>query len=307
MMLPNFHLVNATSPDLGLFQPHLSVLESTNMPHRDAFGLLETYLAKVSPKKKEAVSSFRSAFVEPWFGLPASMPPDGPTVKYTPGQKVRTTVGDGQVVSVTDDAAGGTTPFRYLVRFGFGTGYVHPDAIAHVLPPNVATVPDGPTAGEDGALPPPGSLMPEDVQVLFGTEGVYLFMRLYVLLVTMLYQAKDIIGRDSANVARRIADPGRGDVYESLLSVIRDAIEGRIDEKELETRCRKLVGRDVYNFVAIPPLVDGCGDAALGVLEEDLYMNLYHCSQLKLKVGLSINSHVVFVTNSPLTLSTLYS
>ena len=292
MMLPNFHLVNATNPILGLFQPHLSVLESANMPHKDAFGLLETYINKSGPKKmKEAVSSFRSAFVEPWFGLPASTTPERPTVKYTPGQKVRTTVGDGQVVSVSDDA-GGETPFRYLVRFGFGTGYVWPDAIAHVLPPNVATVPDGP-AEEDGA-PPPGSLMPEDVQVLFGTESVYLFMRLYILLVTMLYQAKDIIGRDSANVARRIADPERGDVYESLLSAIRDAIEGKIDEKELETRCRNLVKRDIYNFVAIPPLVDGCGDAALGVLEEDLYMNLYHCSQLKFKVGLSINGCLVW-------------
>ena len=93
-------------------------------------------------------------------------------------------------------------------------------------------------------------------------------MRLYMLLVTMLYQAKDAI---------------EGDGYTNCICAIADFIKSKTDVKEFESAVRGITDKNVFNIVAIPPLVESCGDAMVKVVKEDVIENLYHCSQLKLK------------------------
>ncbi len=175
-------------------------------------------------------------------------------MKFSPGQKVRTTVGDGQIISIVAD------PQRYKVKFSFGVGYVHPDAIAHLLPSN--------NSAADVAEVDDAQLMQDDTQVLFGTENIYLSMRLYMLLATMLYQAKDAI---------------EGDGYTKCMAAIVDFVSSKTDLKEFESTIRGIIDKNVHNIVAIPSLVQSCGGAMANVVEEDVIENLYHCSQLKLK------------------------
>jgi len=267
MILPDFHLMNP-DPGMSLFQPHISVLVSKNMPHKYAYELLGAYLAK---SDKQLLTQLWSDFIVPWFGLHEFSGAKAPTTStvFTPGQRVRTVVGDGQIVSVIK------TPelFRYLVKFSFGVGYVNASAVAHLLPNSDM---DTDVNVKDAT----SKLMTDDIQVLFGTERIYLFVRLYILLVTMLYQANNIIDKKNA-----LADnPTANYEYHKIITSLKDLIQGKIDMKDFEAGCRKNLGEDVYNFVAIPLLVESCAEALIKVTREDCLGNLYHCSQLKLKV-----------------------
>lgn len=271
MILPDFHLLNS-DPALALFQPHLSVLVSKNMPHKNAFGLLEAYFVK-DGKGKEQFSKIWTEFIAPWFGIPTRWEGDddmsgASLIKFSAGQRVRTAVGDGQIVSVVE----GKTP-RYLVKFSYGVGYVKPSAVAHLLPLSSSEMDT--SAAYTSAL----QLMSDDTQVLFGTERIYVFMRLYILMVTMLYQAKDIIDRKNLGANKPIEGG-----YSGVVSSLQELVQGKVDAKDFEAECRKYVDKDVFNFVAIPPLVEACGEALIKVAKEDVLENLYHCSQLKLKV-----------------------
>lgn len=177
------------------------------------------------------------------------------------GQRVRTVVGDGQIISVID----GVTPnsFQYLVKFSFGVGYVRPSAVAHLLPTNNTQI--------DESSANRAQLMTDNLQIIFGTEKIYLMVRLYVLLVTMLQHAKDMAGVG----------------YSRILSSLKDLIVGKVDTKDFETDCRKLAKINVFHYASIPHLVEACADAIVKVADEDAVDTLYHCSRLKLKVRIS--------------------
>ena len=273
MILPDFELMNA-DPALALYQPHLSLLVSENMPHKLAHDLLQASFTKSS--EKEAFSKIWSDFVAPWFGLPSSwedsdgLDQTGEHSVFAVGQKVRTAVGDGQIVSIVKSPGA----FRYLIQFDFGAGYVRPSAVAHLLPG---------TEAEAGAADADTSkLMSDDLQVLFGTEAIYIFVRRYILLVTMLYQAKGILEKKSADADKM--DEGEDKSASSLIMAsLQELVRGKIEAKDFEVECRKHVESEVYNFVAIPPLLEKCAEALVEVAKEDCLENLYHCSQLKLK------------------------
>jgi len=301
MVLPDFHLLNP-DPALVLFQPHLSVLVSKNMPHKDAHNLLEAFFTRdaKSSSDRKLFSKVWVDFIAPWFGLPSRWEVSGgsnagkgaSTVKFAPGQRVRTIVGDGEIVSV---AEGKNNSFRYLVKFPFGVGYVKPSAVAHILPSSISTSEMEFSSDDDAS-----KLMQDNIQVMFGTENIYIFMRLYILLVTMLYQAKDIIDRKNANAVKTV-DGAEKPAYFGIMSYFQSLIQGKIEAKDFEAKCRGIVGNGVYNFVVIPPLIEKCAEALVNVAREDYLENLYHCSQLKLtnidqlrNLSLDMNDEAVY-------------
>ena len=108
----------------------------------------------------------------------------------------------------------------------------------------------------------------------------------------MLYQAKGIIDKKDKSSAGTAMNEGNKDKsgYSDVMSSLNDLIGGKVSAKDFEAKCRKTVGEDVYNFVAIPPLVESCAEAIIKVTKEGCIENLYNCSQLKLKV--SINEYI---------------
>jgi len=279
MILPDWHLMNPDSA-LVLFQPHLSVLVSKNMPHKHAHDLLHAYFTRNAKfaSDKDSFSTIWVDFIAPWFNLPlrwnelgGTLRAKGPHAKLTRSQRVRTSAGDGEILSVIDRK--GSDSFRYLVKFSFGVGYVEPRGVAHLLPLS-STTSDMDTSSDNTP-----ELMQDDIQVLFGTEKVYILMRLYILLVTMLYQAKDIIDR------KNITDQGEHKSgFSEVMSSLHDFVRGKeVDAKDFEAECRKSADNNMFNFVAIPPLVERFAEALVKVATEDYLEQLYHCSQLKLK------------------------
>lgn len=280
--LPGFRLTNP-NPELALFQPYLSETlptltgDAKSMPHENASALLQAHFArdaKSSTSDTELFNKVWADFIAPWFGL--TVDGDGKdgesTDTYSPGIRVQTPMGDGQIISVAEPAVNGKAA-KYLVKFSFGVGYVFHGTITRLM----ASGSDVMDTSADGDAT---NLMAGDIQVLFGTEKMYLFMRLYIRLVKVLYEAMAIVHRKAASGG----EAAKADLWSKVILSLKELLRGKISAKAFEAACRTDIVNDVYNFVAIPPLVEKCAEALVKMAREDQYENLYQCSQLKLKV-----------------------
>lgn len=92
---------------------------------------------------------------------------------------MKTTVDDGQILSVKE--SGDPSNTRYLVKFPFGAGYVCKNAILEVLP-----LDDASSSTVDVS-----SLQEDGVNSLFGTTSMYILLRLYICIATALSSIKE--------------------------------------------------------------------------------------------------------------------
>ena len=174
-------------------------------------------------------------------------------------------MGDGEILSVQ----GGDDPktVRCLVKFPFGEGLVRSNAILQVISPH-----DTPAPVDVDALYK--NLKNPDDKVLFGTASMYISLRLYMCLATVLSKLNE-----------NITDPE----YNSLLTL---ATKKGSDAAEYETQCRKIAGAlpELHMFLNIPHLVKRCAEAFSQMSEEDESITLAHFSQLQIKVSFPIVS-----------------
>merc|ERR1740139_933491 len=144
--------------------------------------------------------------------------------------------------------------------------------------------------------------MKHDVQcrLTFGTEKVYLFMRLYCMLITMLNSAKEHLDsiapspeKDNAHFWRSDSsdkmdideDDGESKErketcigYRGLISSLQEV---DLDFKSFEVRCRRISKDKVFLFAALPRLLEKCADALVKVSREDVILPLFDISQCK--------------------------
>lgn len=332
---PTFYSSNPSTKAM-LFQPHIKLRVSNIMPHKDAYDCLTIVsnngVAKTNADR-ERVSRIWSEFIAPWFDLPVHWFLDelrkrirsdksSCIVKYAPGQRVRTAFGDGPILSLIE--GNHSASFRYKVKLPYGVGFVRPSAVIHVLP-STSKAQYARTGGfmefvehrEEPSEGPEKKTIDKNYHLVFGTEKIYLFVRLYCLLVSLLCDARDNLvqeernsvenGRNdslvwsSRNVEEISNDLGkrkrlyRG--YRGLVAALKDYINGDIDSKVFETCCRSLAADKVYLLAAIPRLVEKCAEALVKVAREDVLLALYDFSQLKHMDPLLLRSQCFSVTS----------
>lgn len=221
------------------------------------------------------------------------------------GQKVRSAFGDGTIISSMEGST--TSASRYKIKLPYGMGYVRASSIVHALPSDDETkyvrregfmeVLKTKDEATDRKLK-----MKQDVQcrLTFGTEKVYLFMRLYCMVITMLNSAKehldsiapcpekdnahfwrsdssdkmDIDEEDGESKERKEACIG----YRGLISSLQEI---DLDFKSFEVRCRTISKDKVFLFAALPRLLEKCADALVKVSREDVILPLFDISQCK--------------------------
>jgi hypothetical protein len=168
---------------------------------------------------------------------------------------VKTTIGDGEVLSVNDSNPLATF---YRVRFPFGVGNVRSCSIIELL-----TSTDAPMT--DSATQPPQ--VENDFNVLFGTKNTYIFMRLYIVLVTVLSKAKVALGHSKCNEFFELS-------------------KTKLFSPDFGAQCRSLVtSAEVPYIVHMPLLVERFFSALSKLAKEDLFVQLSDLSQLGLNVS----------------------
>lgn len=300
-----------------LFQPHLSLKASNTMPHKDAFECLSVQFMKGAPKAnsdREKIFRVWAEFIVPWFDLPvhwflnelrdrSRSHKSSCIVKYVVGQKVRSAFGDGTIISSTEGNT--TSAFRYKLKLPYGIGYVRSSSIVHALSSDDDTkfvrrggfmeVLKTKDDGLDRKLKIEQGLQ---CRLAFGTEKVYLFLRLYCALITLLNTARDHLDSTAPSLAKdnvRFWRPESDDKmsidedepesqkqkedcfgYRGLISSLQEV---DLDFKSFEVRCRRISKDKVFIFAALPRLLEKCADALVKVSREDMILPLFDISQ----------------------------
>ena len=116
-------------------------------------------------------------------------------------------------------------------------------------------------------------------RLVFGTEKVYIFMRLYCALLSLFQSIKqNIAGSGSGDME---IDEMSASCYHDFVSTLKDYIDEDILFKTYELNCRSLTKDKVYELSAIPRLIEKCADALVKVAKEDKLLGLFDFYQLK--------------------------
>ena len=197
---------------------------------------------------------------------------------------MKTAFGDGLILEFRE--ASGSAGAYYKIELAFGKGFIRPSSIVHHLSPvekvqytrlggfmELLEVADEAKEGEISKKLEPSS------RLVFGTEKVYIFMRLYCALLSLFQSIK-----------QNIASSGSGDMeidelsiscYHDFVSTLKDYINEDILFKTYELNCRSLTKDKVYELSAIPRLIEKCADALVKVAKEDKLLGLFDFHQLK--------------------------
>mmetsp|Transcript_16739 Transcript_16739/g.23631 ORF Transcript_16739/g.23631 Transcript_16739/m.23631 type:complete len:1356 (-) Transcript_16739:98-4165(-) len=287
--LPQFFISEPDDKHL-LFQPHLRMPMSNDMSHKDAMDCIVLQSLNgpsIHSSDRERAGRIWSEFVAPWFKFPAhwllrelreSMKPDkySTVVKFAPGQSVRTAFGDGKIVSVIEGNP--AAALRYKIRLPFGIAYVRPSGIIHGLSSTDKTgfVRSGDKM-ESMDVPEESEAkkLAQSCEILFATEHMYVFMRLYCLLVSILSDTRDDIHQLEQKLGRKEFN------YAGVVTSLHQLISRDIESKAYESYCRKATKGKVYQVAALPKLVKACADALMKVARENKVLSCYDISQLK--------------------------
>ena len=183
---------------------------------------------------------------------------------------------------------------RYRVKLPFGVASVRPSAIMHsVVQPDgsVMVRRDGLMVKDENHEGSGEGLFAEKLnkkfQLMFATESVYIFMRLYCLLVSLLTSTKQYL-----KINPSIKDPS--DSYwvpayikeamnttqqppanfSGVISMLEKVVARKAEAKDFESYCRRLTKTKVFQMAVLPKLIDRCTDALLNVAKEEVLAHL---------------------------------
>mmetsp|Transcript_14759 Transcript_14759/g.32622 ORF Transcript_14759/g.32622 Transcript_14759/m.32622 type:complete len:532 (-) Transcript_14759:120-1715(-) len=312
-------------PTACLVQPHLKISIPSGECHRDAYLLLSEHITKIARNNtdRERASRIWVEFIVPFFGNPfrwyqkelrdissGGVRADRSSciVRYAPGQSVRTLYGDGEILQLREGR--GEIGMRYAIRFAFGIGMVRPSAIVHAI---LGTNNTGTRYVRHGGymdileglptVPPEGvPILKEGCHMFSGTNKIYVFFRLYCLLIKILAELREA---SKKKPMEKVSKPGLGSLapatvkpnnyFNSIMKILTGVVRNKVTD--YETKCRAVMGDRTYLCAALPKLVEKCSDAFLKVAKEDLCLPLFDFSQLRHMDPVLIRTQCLSITN----------
>lgn len=209
------------------------------------------------------------------------------------GQRVRTSFGEGTIVSYMEGNP--SMGCRYRVKLPFGVASVRPSAILHsAIQPDgsIMARKDGIMTRDDSHASAGEATSPEKLdkkfQVMFATESVYIFMRMYCILVSVLTDTREHTkvfppGPDPSDewyVPTPMKEEGSSGPkppadFPGVVSMLEKVVCRKVDLKDFETYCRRVSKEKVYQMAVLPKLVDKCTDALLNVAKEEMLLRIF--------------------------------
>lgn len=209
------------------------------------------------------------------------------------GQQVRTSIGNGQVVEYLDGKASGEP--RYRVSFPMGTGYIRSERVLNALS-------GGPDAVANMEEESDEVHLDQKFKLLFGTESIYLFVRLYTSLVSLLHDI-DVHVRDNPsppNPKLSYYDPMNSQEedkekqvdtekfdFDTLISKLQSLMEDKINSKGFESFCRRLAPDLVHKMASLPRLIERAADMLKQTANEGFLPELLENCQFTGAVSIS--------------------
>jgi hypothetical protein len=218
-----------------------------------------------------------------------------------------TIFGAGTIVSFTDRDESGSLNPKYRIKLPFGVAYVGPSAILHAIPskdsPYVRH--DGTMMRDDSVAQNGGSIgkLDQKYKLLFGTESVYLFLRLYSMLCSILSSTREHSETSGVDAADSYHNPVRKETkeaahrldYSGVVSALQKVLSKKMDSKEFESLGRKVSKKKSYQMAALPKLIERCADALAKVAKEDVLLHLFDVCQNQGVDPVTVRTHCLAV------------
>ena len=211
-----------------------------------------------------------------------------------------TAFGEGTIEAFEDGAESEEGP-RYKVKLPFGVGHVQPYAILH----NVDAKDGSKYARRDDEMlkepkPPKSSEEAEDAssvvvdkkfKLLFGSDSIYLFLRLYGFLISLLNEIKEYLDANPStddqrqiyyNPMKSADEKQKPEVrfdFVAITAKLSEVVAKKMPLKDFEAFART-VNKDItYKIAALPKLVERCADMMIKMSEEDLLPGIFDACQ----------------------------
>jgi len=128
-------------------------------------------------------------------------------------------------------------------------------------------------------------------KLLFGSDSIYLFLRLYGFLISLMNEIKECLYMNPTRYDQshfyynpmksaddKLKPEGKFD-FAFLNSKLSEVIAKKMSLKDFETFARR-INRDIaYKITALPKLVERCGDMMIKMSEEDLLPGIFDACQ----------------------------
>lgn len=200
-------------------------------------------------------------------------------------------------------------PYFCTVKFPYGLAYLRSSFILHTIPAAVSSSSEEKNFArshkgnfeviEEKLNMQENSLNP--CFTFFGTDKVYLFLRLFAAVVSILAEGRSYFacidsnspsispnvgeyGDTKGDGSGRVIGRGIGDIerpgnqynrgYAGLLCAVNDFMCGRLTYKAFESACRTLSLKLAYKFASLPKILKKCAKELLKVVDEDVYLSL---------------------------------
>lgn len=285
-------------------QPYLETKCDVNLSHKLALELLSAKVksnGNVSSLDRERIGRIWAEFLVPWFEYPTYWVTSdvresfggkltSTMVKYVPGQRVKTIVGEGTILSFLPDSPSAAP--RYRVRLDFGTAFLCPSAVFYAIP-----VKEAPYFRLDGIMVRDETYMSDDdsldtdkldkrYKLIFCTEVVYLFFRLYNLLCLLLADSiayAESFGplKDPASFYRNPQKKGIDNEFSRRLNMVevcmalKKVIKKQMSFRDYVSFGRKVCRDRLHQLAVLPKLVEKCSDFLIKMAREDIILQLY--------------------------------
>jgi histone deacetylase complex regulatory component SIN3 len=190
--------------------------------------------------------------------------------------------GDGIVIAENSSSSASL----YKVQLEFGVAFLRSDALVHHLHSDASnTHSDIEVADDNKLVDDMKTTAGIHASSFFATESIYLFVRVYCLILQILSRIKECIDdgalqhTDSSGVFTSVssANPAnsKARTYMDILGTVKEYIKGEIDLKTLEIRCRTFSRTSVYLSTSLPHLLEKLYSAYSMVCKEDLLIPLF--------------------------------
>lgn len=195
-----------------------------------------------------------------------------------------------------DSSAQSSGP-KYRVKFSFGLGHLSPAAILYAVQSNDSLFVrrDGIMVRDENAYYGSDSIskLDSNQQILFATECTYQFLRLFLILCSLIADTRDHITKfppldDPADFyvtkTNAVSAKNRKALkldYSSVMSALRLLFKNEMNERDFETLARKISRDKVHEIATMPVLVDRCIESLVRVAEEDTLLHLFDYCNVK--------------------------
>jgi histone deacetylase complex regulatory component SIN3 len=299
-----------SSPDRSavLYEPYAVVeMKPGCVSHHFAVRLLSQQVINKASKSKadrEKVGRLWTEFIVPFFDYPVHWVNDEArvsfrgelnnfVVQYANGQRVKTAFGEGTILAFLEGNS--SVGPRYRVKFPFGIGFVRAYAIMH----GIQSVDGAKYVRRDGQMEKDSEgdddeesssvKLDKKFRLLFGTDHIYLFLRLYSFLVSSLDEIDSFLRANPTMQDPTLAyyNPMKSSDekknakldFPTLMLNLQKVISRKLSSKDFEAFCRRVSPEIAHKMAALPKLVDKCADMMVQTAKEDLLLQLFDFCQ----------------------------